>query len=207
MAKSHQRKSGRNKRAQDHFARRAKREGNAARSYYKLEEIDKKSNIIRPGTRVLDLGCSPGSWMQYTARRVGEKGQVLGYDLKPVETTLPAHAEARVGDIYEISLEELGGLFHVIVSDMAPSTTGNRATDHLRSAALVERALDIADSFLKTGGSVVAKLLEGGEIEALVKRMRQSYKKVERHRPKATRKESTEVFLVGIGKNPSEMPE
>ena len=145
--------------------------------------------------------------MQYTARRVGEKGQVLGYDLKPVETTLPAHAEARVGDIYEISLEELGGLFHVIVSDMAPSTTGNRATDHLRSAALVERALDIADSFLKTGGSVVAKLLEGGEIEALVKRMRQSYKKVERHRPKATRKESTEVFLVGIGKKPSEIAE
>ena len=207
MAKSHQRKSGRNKRGQDHFARRAKREGNAARSYYKLEEIDKKSNIIRPGTRVLDLGCSPGSWMQYTARQVGEKGQVLGYDLKPVETTLPAHAEARVGDIYEISLEELGGLFHVIVSDMAPSTTGNRATDHLRSAALVERALDIADSFLKTGGSVVAKLLEGGEIEALVKRMRQSYKKVERHRPKATRKESTEVFLVGIGKKPSEIAE
>ncbi len=87
-----------------------------------------------------------------------------------------------MGDIYEISLDELGGRFHVIISDMAPSTTGNRSTDHLRSAALVERALDIADNFLKTGGSVVAKLLEGGEIEALVKRMRQSYMKVERHR-------------------------
>lgn len=204
MAKSHQRKGGRNRRTQDHFARRAKRDGVPARSYYKLEEIDQKANILRPGTRVLDLGCSPGSWMAYAAKKVGEKGQVLGYDLKPIETTLPAYAEARVGDIYEISLAELGGMFHVVLSDMAPSTTGNRSTDHLRSAALVERALDIADEFLKIGGAVVAKLLEGSEIEPLVKRMRRDYTQVQRHRPKATRKESTEMFLVGIGKKPED---
>jgi 23S rRNA (uridine2552-2'-O)-methyltransferase len=113
---------------------------------------------------------------------------------------MPQHAEARVGDVFELTVEELGGMFQVLISDMAPSTTGNRVTDHLRSAGLVERALDLALRCLEPGGSVVAKLLEGAEIEPIVRRMREEYEKVQRFRPKATRQESTEVFLVGLRK-------
>ena len=189
-----------NQRSKDHFSKKARREGKPARSYYKLEEIDKKIQLLQRGQRVLDLGCSPGSWMLYAAERVGETGQVLGYDLKEVNTTMPQHAEARVGDVFELTVEELGGMFQVLISDMAPSTTGNRVTDHLRSAGLVERALDLALRCLVPGGSVVAKLLEGSEIEPIVRRMREEYEKVQRFRPKATRQESTEVFLVGLRK-------
>jgi len=185
-------------RSKDHFSKKARREGKPARSYYKLEEIDKKIQLFVPGQRVLDLGCSPGSWTIYAAERVGETGSVLGYDLKEVNATMPRHAEARVGDVFELSVEELGGTFDIIISDMAPSTTGNRVTDHLRSAGLVERALDLALRCLEPGGSVVAKLLEGSDIESIVARMRGEYEKVQRFRPKATRQESTEVFLVGI---------
>ena len=187
-----------NQRSKDHFSKKARKEGKPARSYYKLEEIDKKIQIFNRGQRVLDLGCSPGSWMLYAAERVGESGQVLGYDLKEVNTTMPQHAEARVGDVFELSVEDFGGMFQVIVSDMAPKTTGNRVTDHLRSAGLVERALDLALRCLEPGGAVVAKLLEGAEIESIVRRMRGEYEKVQRFRPKATRQESTEVFLVGL---------
>ena len=189
-----------NQRSKDHFSKKARREGKPARSYYKLEEIDKKIQLLERGQRVLDLGCSPGSWMLYAAERVGETGQVLGYDLKEVNTTMPQHAEARVGDVFELTVEELGGMFQVLISDMAPSTTGNRVTDHLRSAGLVERALDLALRCLEPGGSVVAKLLEGSEIEPIVRRMREEYEKVQQFRPKATRQESTEVFLVGLRK-------
>jgi 23S rRNA (uridine2552-2'-O)-methyltransferase len=91
----------RTRRHQDHFARKAKKQGSAARSIFKLEEIDKKWRVLSRGDVVLDLGCAPGSWMQYAARKVGEDGNVLGYDLKPVEVALPANAEARICDVYE----------------------------------------------------------------------------------------------------------
>jgi len=198
-------RSGRQQRHQDHFGRRAKSEGRPARSVYKLEEIDQRWRLLRSGMRILDLGCSPGSWLQYAAERVGPKGSAIGYDLKDVNISLPAHAEARIGDAFEVSADEIGGQVDVLLSDMAPATMGHHKTDALRSAALAERALDLAVILLRPGGGVVVKLLEGGEIVDLVKRMRVEYEKVERIRPKATRKESTEIFLVGLGKNaPSE---
>lgn len=190
----------RRRRHQDHYGRRAKREGKAARSIFKLEEIDKRWRLIRRGVAVLDLGCAPGSWMQYAAQKVGPEGRVLGYDLATTRATLPANAEARVGDAFDIPTADLPERVDVLLSDMAPSTTGNHTTDALRSAALVERALDIADEHLAVGGHVVLKLLEGGGVQQLVARMREAYDKVERLRPQATRKRSSEIFLIGIGK-------
>jgi 23S rRNA (uridine2552-2'-O)-methyltransferase len=190
----------RRRRHQDHFGRRAQREGKAARSIFKLEEIDERWRLIRRGAVVLDLGCAPGSWMQYVAQRVGPSGRVIGYDLTATGIVLPANADARVGDAFDIPAEDLPPRVDVLLSDMAPSTTGNHATDALRSASLVERALDIADQHLAAGGNVVLKLLEGGEVQQLVTRMRATYEKLERLRPRATRKHSTEIFLVGIGK-------
>ncbi len=184
----------------DHFSKRAKAEGYAARSVYKLEEIDKRWKLFKRGDRVLDLGCSPGSWTTYAANEVGPSGYVLGVDLKPVSISVPGYAETRVADIYDCS----SGLidvksYNVVLSDMAPSTTGHRDTDTARSAGLAEQALWLADRVLCQGGHVVVKLLEGRDIQAIILQMRATYDRVERLRPKATRSESSEVFLIGLG--------
>jgi 23S rRNA (uridine2552-2'-O)-methyltransferase len=188
------------RRTQDHFGRRAKKEGKAARSIYKLEEIDERWQILRRGSIVLDLGCAPGSWMQYTAAKVGPEGRVLGYDLKPINVSLPAHAETRVGDAFQIPDADLPATIDVVLSDMAPSTMGDHRTDAARSAALAERALGIAAARLRAGGHVVVKVLEGGDVPAMVRAMRATYSKVEQLRPEATRKHSTEIFLIGLAK-------
>lgn len=187
-------------RPQDHFGRRAKKEGKAARSIYKLEEMDARWHFIKRGAVVLDLGCSPGSWMQYVSARVGPEGRVLGYDLKPVNVSLPAWAEARVGDAYAVTLADLPRKLDVLLSDMAPATMGDHKTDAARSAGLAERALGLAEQLLAPGGTVVVKVLEGGDVPAMLKQMRTQYTKVEQLRPEATRKHSTEIFLVGLGK-------
>ena len=188
------------RRSPDHFSKRAKSEGRPARSVYKLEEINQRWKILRSGMRVLDLGCSPGSWLQYAGEQIGVNGSAIGYDLKEVEISLAANVEARIGDVFEVEAEAIGGQVDVVLSDMAPATMGHHKTDALRSAGLAQRAFDLADKLLRPGGTVVVKLLEGGEIVDLIKRLRLDYQKVERLRPKATRKESTEIFLIGLGK-------
>lgn len=182
----------------DHYARKAKAEGRPARSAYKLEEIDKRWKLLRQGARVLDLGSAPGSWLQYAAERVGGHGVVEGYDLKPISLGLPRNVTAHVGDAFEISPS--GQAFDVVLSDMAPATMGDHKTDAIRSANLAERALDMADAKLCQGGHVVVKVLEGGDVPDLIKRVRKTYTKVELLRPKATRRESTEIFLIGLHK-------
>jgi 23S rRNA (uridine2552-2'-O)-methyltransferase len=194
-------------RRQDHYARRAKQEGRPARSVYKLEEIDHKVKLFRPGQRVLDLGASPGSWTQYAAEAVGPHGRVVAFDLKPLELKLPDNVSFAVGDIFELcqgsgplAPGSALGTFDLIISDMAPSTMGHHKTDALRSAVLCEQALFVAQHFGRVDGHVVIKALEGGEVPQLANTMRAAYKKVTRLRPQATRKESTEIFLIGLNK-------
>ena len=134
------------KKIKDHYFHKAKQNGYVARSAYKLEEIDKKHRIIRKGNFVLDLGCSPGSWLQYTSRIVGEEGEVLGVDLQPVNHSLPAHVRVLQADIFELTAKDLeigGGMVDVILSDMAPKTSGIRATDAQRSYALNQQVLQL----------------------------------------------------------------
>ena len=192
---------GRHRREQDHYARQAKQQGHPARSIFKLEEIDRRHHVLKRGDRVLDLGCAPGSWMQYAARVVGPTGRVIGYDLQPIRISLPPNAEARIGDVFELTEADVSadGPWDVVLSDMAPSTMGHHATDAARSAALVESALSIAERFSKPGANVVLKVLEGRDLPEIVNQMRVRYEKVQRLRPKATRKGSTEVFLIGLG--------
>lgn len=187
----------------DHYARKARNDGFVARSVYKLEEIDRRWGLLEAGQRVLDLGCAPGSWMQYAAQKVGAGGCVLGFDLKPVTATLPPQARPHVGDVFEIG-HVLVGPFDVILSDMAPATTGNHGTDAARSLGLAENAVDLAAKHLRPGGHVVVKLLEGGDLPALIARLRDGYTQVQRVRPRATRKDSTELFVVAIGKKAPE---
>lgn len=190
------------RRRQDHLARRAHAQGFPARSVYKLEEIDRRTQLLRPGQRVLDLGCAPGSWVRYIASRVGPSGLVLGFDLQAVTIALPAHARCAVLDVAQQDppLTVDGKPFDVVVSDMAPSTEGVRFADQFRSYELYRRALDIAGRALAPGGSFVGKLFQGAELEEARAATAALFGKVRILRPEGTRAESYELFLVGLGK-------
>ncbi len=189
----------------DHFARKAKKDNFAARSIYKLEEIDKRYKLFKSNDRVLDLGASPGSWSQYVSQKVGVKGQVLGVDLKPVDVKL-ANAVFIQADLRDLNLkdvfEEYGfpPPFDSVISDMAPSTTGIRLTDQVRSLELCELALQIAVQFVKPKGHFVCKLFHSEEFQNLKKQILQHFDKFEAVKPEATRTISKEIFLVGIRK-------
>ena len=187
------------KRKQDRYGRRARREGFPARSVYKLEEIDRRTSLLRKGQRVLDLGASPGAWTLYAAKQVGPTGHVLGVDLQEPQGALPDHAEIRVADAFDLEATSLPGPFDVVLSDMAPKTSGQRHADQYKSYELFMRAMDIATAVLKPGGSFVGKIFQGAEFEDARTAMRQRFGKVRIIRPKATRDESYEVFLVGLG--------
>ena len=149
------------KKIKDHYFHKAKKDGYAARSVYKIEEIDKKYRIIRKGNKVLDLGCSPGSWLQYASRKVGNSGQVLGVDLQPVKISLPSHVKVIKADIFELTDEDLkinGGQADVILSDMAPKTSGIRTTDVRRSFELNKKVLNLANDILYPEGSLFCLL-------------------------------------------------
>ena len=137
----------------DHFAQRARREGYKARSVYKLEEIDGKSHLISRGDNVLDVGAAPGSWTQYALKRVGPHGRVVAVDLKPVELPAPDRLTVIEGDVTTEGVRKQlfsAGLFDVVLSDAAPSTSGNRNLDSARSAELVELVLQLVDDVLAT---------------------------------------------------------
>lgn len=187
-------------RRQDHYARRAQAEGFRARSIYKLQEINRRVRLFRRGQRVLDLGCAPGSWMQYAAGEVGPGGQIVGIDLQAVAPVGAANVKILQGDIFATPPEELllgGPLFDVVMSDMAPSTSGARFTDHVRSIELCQRALELADRVLRPGGAFVCKAFEGSELNAFVAEVKARYAQVRRIKPEATRDESVELFIVG----------
>ena len=191
------------KKIKDHYFHKAKRYGYAARSAYKLEEIDKKHKIIRKGNLVLDLGCSPGSWLQYASRKVGEKGEVLGVDLQPVNHSLPAHVKVLQADIFELTANDLemrGGMVNVILSDMAPKTTGIRVTDAQRSYVLNQQVLQLAEELLRPQGMLLAKAFQGAPLDKLRNAFRNSFAKVKLCKPKSSRAESVEIFLLGMDK-------
>src|SRR4051812_35910653 len=150
----------------DHYARKAKKENFVARSIYKLEEIDQRYHLLHSGDYVLDLGASPGSWMQYTSKRVGEKGKVLGIDLKPITINLQNGINV-IGDMNELDVQQLVTKYSVdrpfdaVVSDMAPNTTGNRFVDQCRSYDLCVIALNTAQKFLRPNGNFVCKIFDG----------------------------------------------
>ncbi|MGZ3768128.1 MAG: RlmE family RNA methyltransferase [Bdellovibrio sp.] len=189
----------------DHYFKKAKQENFAARSVFKLEEIDKKFKLFRPGQTVLDLGSSPGSWSQYASRMVGEKGRVLGVDLSPMTVSLK-NAVFIQADLRDLNLEDIfkehGFVppFDLVLSDMAPKTTGIRMTDQARSMELCELALDVARRFLKKDGHFVCKLFHSDDFTKLRDEIKKSFHKFEAVKPDSTRKISKEIFLVGISK-------
>ena len=191
------------KKIKDHYFHKAKRDGYVARSAYKLEEIDKKNLILRTGNLVLDLGCCPGSWLQYASKKVGEKGQVLGVDLQPVKMSLPKNVKVLQADIFELTAKDLemaGGLVDVILSDMAPKTTGMRDLDAQRSFALNQQVLQLSAELLAPNGTLLVKAFQGAQLEELRRNFSNIFTKIKLCKPKSSRSESVEIFLLGIAK-------
>lgn len=192
---------------QDHYFKQAKRDGYRSRAAYKLVEILDKKKVIARGDRVLDVGAAPGSWSQVLARRLGPGGVIVAIDLKVIDQSgLPENVLLIVGDLTEASLEELGGLpFQAIVSDMAPDTTGDRFGDHHRSVRLCHTLLDRANVWLAPGGNLVMKVFEGEAYRDLLDRMKEMFESVKGFKPKASRSESVEMFLIARGFTPGEV--
>jgi 23S rRNA (uridine2552-2'-O)-methyltransferase len=195
-------KLGDQKHRHDVFHQRAKKEGFAARAVYKLEEIDAKHPLFKPGARVLDLGCRPGSWLQYAASKVGPKGALVGIDREALPITVPG-ARIIIGDVFTVTPAELLGelpSFDVVLSDMAPDTSGVRSMDQARSEGLFERALELADLLGAPSSHFVGKLFQGPEFQKILQRCRAGYTKVVSHKPKSSRQESSEQYIVCLGK-------
>lgn len=187
----------------DHYTDRAKKENYPARSVYKLQEIQKRYKIIKPGDRILDLGCAPGSWLQFAAEQATARGRVIGIDLNPVSIPLPAHVTTFTGDI--LSLDEmpnsiLSGPFDLVLSDAAPATTGHKDVDAARSFQLCRSVLDIAAANTRSGGRLVCKIFQGGQFQEFIRLVNKSYQTVKRHKPQSSRKSSKEIYVIGIGK-------
>lgn len=190
------------KKTQDHYFHKAKKESYAARSIYKLQQIDERRKLLKPGQKVLDLGCCPGSWMQYASTRVGKNGRVIGLDLRPVKVELPDNCTSLVMDVDELDPAALtgdGGLFDVVLSDMAPDTSGIKFVDQTRSMNLCEAAMAVAHRALKPGGSFVMKIFQGPGFQELLAEVRKSFTTVTVEKPASSRKESKEIFIVGRG--------
>ena len=188
----------------DHYFLMAKRENYPARSVYKLKELDGKFKLFRSGMRVLDLGAAPGSWSLGAAERIGPRGLVLGCDIQTTETSFPPQVTFLQEDVFQRSPEFEAllaekGPFDVVMSDMAPRTTGTKFTDQARSLELACEALNVACLHLRDGGSFVVKIFMGPDVQELLQPMRKAFRSVKSFKPKSSRAESKETFFVGMG--------
>jgi len=181
----------------DRFTRQAKEEGFAARSVYKLQEIQRRFRVLAPGMRAVDLGCAPGSWWRYAAQCVGRGGSVLGVDIAEPEVSCGPLLVRSVLDVApDDVVDALEGAPDVVLSDMAPRTTGDPFGDHVRQIELARKALELAVALLPEGGAFVAKVFDGEEAQDFVSDVRRQFGKVKRVKPEATRKVSREFFVV-----------
>ena len=197
------RPASRYNRWEDHYSRKAKKEHFPARSVYKLKEMQLKYNLIKKGDKILDLGCSPGSWLLYAADLTGNKGQVVGIDLKPLSIKIPSHVRVYTGDILSLDdelFESIGIDFNIVMSDMAPATTGNKNVDTARSFNLCQAALSIAQKILITGGSFICKILQGENSKEFSDSVRISFNKHKIFKPQSSRKASREIYIIAFGK-------
>ena len=180
---------------------RAKQEGFAARSVYKLQELDKRYHLLKNGLYVLDLGCHPGSWLQYAAAKVGNQGRVVGVDIQSLNLTLPSQVQFIEADLCQIAVDRLRlpeAPYDLALSDVAPRTTGVAYADAARSAELTGRALDLACQLLKPRGNFVGKIFWGPEAEALLWRFKKMFNQAKAHKPAASQAASRETYLVGL---------
>ncbi|MGH6872965.1 MAG: RlmE family RNA methyltransferase [Rhizomicrobium sp.] len=186
----------------DPYVRAAKTKGYRSRAAFKLVELDEKFRFLKPGARILDLGAAPGGWTQVAVARAGSAGIVVGADILEMEPL--AGAKLFRADLLDpatpaLLKQALGGDADVVLTDMAAPTTGHRATDHLRTTALFEAALDVAEDVLRPGGTFVGKVFRGGTEGAVLARIKKRFADVRHVKPPASRAESVELYLVATG--------
>ena len=203
MVVSGPRRSGgswRQRQEKDPWVQKARRDGWRARAVYKLEQIDRKERLLKPGMLCVDLGSAPGSWSQYVTETLKGRARIVAVDLLQMDT-LPdvefIQADFREAETVEAILEALGGeRADLVMSDMAPNLSGNKAVDQPRSMYLVELALDLCREVLKPGGDLVCKLFQGEGSDAFIAEARRQFDKVRVMKPEASRPGSREVYLV-----------
>jgi 23S rRNA (uridine2552-2'-O)-methyltransferase len=200
-----------NKYQSDHFSKKAKKENFPARSVYKLKEIQQKFKLIRKGDKVLDLGCAPGSWTKYAAQVSGSQGQVIGIDLKKVSEKLSANVTVMTGDVFELAekdkenlAEMIGKGYNIVLSDMAPATSGRKDVDAARSYHLCQAALSIACKILNPGGAFVSKIFQGEDFNEFKQSVSNAFSRHKIFKPQSCRKESKETYIIGMGKTQEE---
>jgi 23S rRNA (uridine2552-2'-O)-methyltransferase len=186
----------------DPYVREAKAQGYRSRAAFKLVELDQKYRLLKPGARVLDLGAAPGGWSQVVVAKIGAKGKIVAADILDIEPL--AGVEILKADLLDAEtpqrlIDALGGPADVVLSDMAAPTTGHRATDHIRTLALLESALDMAEAVLKPGGGFVGKAFQGGATGEVLVRIKQRFREVHHVKPPASRAESVELYIVATG--------
>jgi 23S rRNA (uridine2552-2'-O)-methyltransferase len=186
----------------DPYVKAARDGGWRSRAAFKLIELDERHHLLRPGLRVIDLGAAPGGWTQVAARAVGERGRVVALDLLPMDPV--GGAIILEGDFQDAATERavreaLGGQADLVLSDMAPNTTGHGNTDHLRIIALAELALHFAEAVLAPGGAFVAKVFQGGAERQMQARLKRLFARVTHAKPPASRKGSSELYVVAAG--------
>jgi len=198
----------------DHFHQRAKREGYRSRAAYKLLEIQQSQRLLRPGQRVIDLGCWPGGWLQVAAEAVGRKGRVVGVDLAAIDPPLDNEnviafcADLTQPTVVEELIERLGGPADVLLSDAAPKLSGIRAADQAREGALLEGVEALLGQLLRPGGTLLIKILEGPDAVLVDRRLRREFESAKTVKPSASRRGSSERYLFGRGyKGPSGQPD
>jgi len=187
----------------DSYRSRAQAEGYVARAVYKLKAMDEKYRLLQPGQRVLDLGCAPGSWLQYIASRVGPGGLVVGVDLIPPAIPMAPPLHFIPGDAAGLDLDAVTAIspdFDAVVSDLAPKTTGIREVDQQRSLDLARQAWAWAGKFLKPGGHFLVKIFEGPGVEALVRELQAAFRVCRRVKPPGSRAASKEVYLLALNR-------
>ncbi len=186
----------------DYYFKKAKEERYYARSVYKLVEIDRKYHLLKKGLKVLDIGCTPGSWSQYILETIGN-GRVLGIDIDnniQINDKRFTFIHDDIFNIKEPVIKKEIGILDMIFSDAAPNTTGNKFMDAQKSLSIVKRVFQIANGILKSNGSVVAKVFQGEDVASFVKAIRGDFSRVTLCKPKSSRKESREIFIVAQNK-------
>jgi len=194
------------RKVRDYYAKKAKKDKYPARSIYKLEEVQKKYNFLKRGDSVLDIGCFPGSWSLYAAEVVGPRGVVVGVDLQQADQA-PRPDSARIhwlcqdirDDDFIANVRRIRPTFRVLISDIAPKTTGNRWADAQQSLNLVRETLRIAEELLLPRGHYLVKVFQGEDFPAFVQELKQRFEMVKVQKPQSSRVESREVFVLAMG--------
>lgn len=186
----------------DPYVAEAKKQGLRSRAAFKLMQLDDRFKFLKPGQRIVDLGAAPGGWCQVAVERTKGKGSVVGLDYLPMEA-IPGVTFLEM-DFYDDDapdrlIEAAGGPVDVVLSDMAAPTTGHGSTDHLRIMALAEAAYEFAARVLAPGGTFVAKLFQGGAEQSLLTPLKQNFEKVVHAKPRASRSDSAETYVVALG--------